>query len=75
MKFRLRKEFNGRYIIQSGGLFGFWSDHINRYTGGHRPFVDYSYEEAKEKLEALQTYWNYKPTYIYPPLPEKEPSC
>jgi len=75
MRFRLRKEHNGRYIIQSKNIFG-WSDHINNvYQDIYRPFVDYSYEEAKIKIQELQKYWDHKYSYIYPPLPNEEPPC
>lgn len=73
-QYRLKKLFNGNYIIQRKGWF-FWNDCcVTQYDLDEQP-IQYSYYVAKEILEEMmkREAFEKNPTYIYPPLPDKEP--
>ena len=64
--FRLKKNLDGTYNLQEKGVFFGWNTHTYGY-------VNLTYEDAKHSLEEQHAFYDYKPEYLYPPLPEEEP--
>ena len=81
--YRLKKNHDGTYDLQEKGVLFGWNTYMKhtfvciKRSDGHSVFscgyVNLSYEDAKRCLEEQQAYYEYKPEYLYPPLPEEEP--